>query len=328
MNEIISITGATGYLGRSVAKRLIDSGKEVRLLGRNRSKIEDLISMGGTFVPLEISNLENVRKALVGSSTIIHCAALASPWGDYEIFSKTNILGTKNIIDYCLESKVDKLIYISTPSVYFDYKNRLSIKESDTLPIKQYSHYGDTKLKADELILKAFTEEKLPVISIRPRAIFGIGDETITPRILNAKLFGRTPLINSGLALHDFTYIDNVVDAISLCLNSDDRCLGEVFNISNDEPISTKVFFEKLLSAYSKNVSFINIPYFVLNPIVKTIELIFKIFKFEKEPKLTSYGIGLFANSQTLDISKAKEMLGYSPKVSLDEAMDIISKSN
>lgn len=322
------ITGGTGFLGGNVALRLLRNGFKVTILGRNQLSSESLVNLGAHFISVSLSDKEKLSKAIQGADYVIHCAALASPWGKYQDFYDSNVLGTKNVARACLKHKVTRLVNISTPSIYFNYKNTELIKESDPLPKKQRTHYGKTKLLADQILTKAHKEDGLNVISIRPRAIFGPGDKTITPRLLGAKLLGKTPLINGGKAKHDFTYIDNVVDAIILCLTSKKETLGNFYNITNDEPKELEEIFRKFLKSHNQEINFINIPYQVLCFLAYLLKAIYKFFHIQKEPKITPFSVGLFANSQTLDITKAKNELGYSPKISIDEGLKIMTKIN
>lgn len=327
-NEKILITGGTGFLGSHTAIKLNNLGYEVTVSGRKEKSDASLLNNEIKYIQLDITNEQQVRKSIINFDYVIHCAALASPFGPYQSFYNANVVGTKNIINAVLNSNTKRLIYISTPSVYFDFTDKLSIKETDALPKTQYSHYAQTKHIADNLIRDAFHKKQLPVVSLRPRAIFGPGDQTITPRILKSKIFGRIPLIKGGNAIHDFTYVGNVVDAIVLSLKSNDKTLGKFYNITNDEPINLKNWFELLFTAYNLQTSYIKIPYFLIYNISVIIEFIYYIFKIKKEPPITSYAIGLFSNSQSLDISMAKEDLGYRPKITLKEGLKLTSKDS
>src|SRR6185437_15399197 len=109
-------------------------------------------------------------------------AALSSPWGKYKDFYQANVLGTENLIKAA--PKDARFIHVSSPSIYFDFSEKHNIKEDDPLPRKPVNYYVKTKLMAEALIDKAFNEQQLNVITIRPRAIFGPYDRAILPRIL------------------------------------------------------------------------------------------------------------------------------------------------
>lgn len=165
------ITGATGFLGGALTRRLKSMGWDVTALGRNPSKLDQLESEGIRPLRLDIKNKNELIAAFKEQEIIFHCAALPSPWGNFEKFYQANVIGTRNVVEACQENKVKRLVYVSTPSIYFDYKSRLNVKEADSLP-EPVSNYGATKLLAEEEIDKAFANG-LAVVTIRPRALFG-----------------------------------------------------------------------------------------------------------------------------------------------------------
>src|SRR5690606_3825206 len=116
--------------------------------------------------------------------------ALSSPGGKYSDFYNSNVIGTRNIVEGSRRHQVGRLIYVSTPSLYFDYTDRWNLSESAPLPRKPVNAYAATKRRAEEEVEPAFAAG-LPVITIRPRAIFGPGDQTILPRLLLANQKGR-----------------------------------------------------------------------------------------------------------------------------------------
>lgn len=323
----ILITGGTGFLGSHTATRLKNLNNNVSIIGRDKLKAQALIAKGINFHKVDIRNIEELNKVFDCIDVVIHCAAIASPYGKWEQFRSINIDGTKNIVNMCIKYKVKRLINISTPSVYFDYTNRTNIKESDPLPKAQVSFYGQSKLIADSFIKESVNKEKLHIVSLRPRAIFGIGDKTITPRIMNSKILGKVPLINKGNALHDITYIDNVVDAIILAIESDNKTNGQIYNITNDKPLQIDKIFELFHKSFNIHYRTMFINYRLISTIAFITESIFKIFQIKREPKLTRLGVGLFAHSQTLDIQKAKDELGYMPKVSIEEGIKRVASA-
>lgn len=313
----IIVTGATGFLGQHVVKRFKREGYEPFALGRNQKVGSQLQTSHIPFIPTELSDLSQVMDAFSTAKSpdyVVHCAALSSPWGSYKEFFSANVLATKHIIQACSEFKVKRLIYISTPSIYFNYQSRLLVKEHDPLPEKMVNSYAETKKIAEECVL----DSDIPSVILRPRGIFGPGDTVLFPRLLRS--LNRLPLIDGGNAVMDITYVENVVDSILLALfaqSSHRQC----YNITNDQPMRfidlIRLLCNKLEVHFStKQVSFKK-AYFI----ARWIEGIYKLFPFS-EPPITCYGVGLLAKSMTLDISKARKELGYAPRISIDEGFD------
>jgi len=317
----ILITGGTGFLGRHTALRLLQNKNVVSILGRNDRIGKELEKVGITYRRAELSDRDTVVSACKDHELVINCGGLASPWGKYDDFHKANVVGTQNIIAGCFAHKIERLVHISTPSLYFNYHHRLNISERDPLPKKQATFYAETKLLADREIEKAKTKGLQP-ISLRPRGIFGPGDQNVLGRILRAAEKGTIPLVGGGKSYVDLTYIENVVDAILLCVNAPEELMGRTYNITNDEPMQTRQMLELLFSKLKMNPRFLPMPFPMALTLAAAIERIYGWFRKDIEPPLSRYAVGLMAKSQTLDISAAKQDLGYDPKIKIEEGME------
>lgn len=313
----ILITGGTGFLGKATALRLKSLGHEVAVIGRNQKAGSEVAAHGIEFIKADLSERDNIIAACKGCEIVIHCAALASPWGEYDVFYQANVIGTRNVLAGCKAHRIRRLVNISTPSIYFDYKHRTNIKETDPLPTPA-THYAATKLEADREV-EAARAWGLETISIRPRAIFGPGDRTVLGRLLRMAEKGKVPLINSGVSLVDMTYIDNCVDAILLCINAPAHALGKTYNITNGEPITTRQMLESVCKELNLTVQYQNMPFPVAYVYAAVTEMMHKLRGKPGEPEVTKYAVGLMSKSQTLDITAARQDLGYAPKVTLRE---------
>jgi dTDP-4-dehydrorhamnose reductase len=121
------------------------------------TKLNQLEDDGIRTVRADISKKDEVTASFSDVELVFHCAALPSPWGGFEKFYQANVIGARNIVQTCLENNVKRLVYISTPSIYFDYNSRIGVKENDSLP-EPISHYAATKRLAEEEIEKGFVQ--------------------------------------------------------------------------------------------------------------------------------------------------------------------------
>jgi nucleoside-diphosphate-sugar epimerase len=320
----ILVTGATGFLGKQLALKLRSQSHQVIGLGRDRFIGQQLVSEDIRFSPIDLRDKEAIIAACEGQDYIFHCGALSSPWGKYADFYDTNVLGTRNIIQGCQTHHVKRLIYVSTSSVYFDFVNRLNIPEHAALPTP-VNAYAKSKQLAEQEIDRAY-QNGVPVISIRPRGIFGIGDTAILPRLIRANTRTGIPLIYDGKASIDITYIDNVIDALLLCQSAPDSLLGRTFNITNGESICVIDLLERLFSRLDYPCRLRPISYPIANWTASVMESISNLLLGGKEPILTRYTVGLLAFSQTLDITAAVGELGYQPHVSIESGLDTFAQ--
>ncbi len=315
----ILVTGGTGFLGRHAALRLKKEGNEVVVLGRSRAIGEALQARGVRFIQADLENGKAIASACSDMDMVIHSGGLASPWGAYDKFYSANVLGTQNVIQGCVQHRVSRLIYLSTPSLYFNYRHRSMIRESEPIP-KPVTAYAATKKMADELVAEA-AKSGLKAVSLRPRAIFGPGDQAVLVRLIRAGEKGIIPLVGGGKSFLDLTYIDNVVDALLLCVTGPEKILGNIYNITNGEPITSGSLVTKLFSALGIKAKIRKMPFPIAYATAAVTEKFYEWKRPQEEPPLTRYGVGLMARTQTLDISRAKEELNYSPKISLDEGL-------
>lgn len=316
----VLVTGATGFLGQSLTKRLAAMGFQVTATGRNQAIGKQLENKHVTFVPADLRDAEAIKNLCRQQEVVFHCGALSAPWGPYQDFYQINYLGTKHIIAGCQQHQVRRLIHISTPSIYNRSQDQLNLTEASPIPQRKINAYAETKWLAEQAI-DAAVQEGLPVITLRPRAIFGPKDPSIFPRLLQAYDRSGIPLFKGGNNQIDITYIDNVVDACILCLNAPDSCFGKKYNITNDDPRTFLELLELLFRELQMPLKTKKIPYPIAHLLAIVLETAHKLFAPTKEPLLTRYALNVIGVSQTFDISLAKKELGYSPKVSIEEGM-------
>ncbi|UPK45608.1 NAD-dependent epimerase/dehydratase family protein [Paenibacillus pabuli] len=319
MNRAL-VTGATGCLGRHLAIRLAEQGWEVTGMGRQQKHGTELEAAGIRFYNGDIRDQAAVNEVCSGQDVVFHCAALSSPWGKYRDFYSSNVEGTQHLVDRCLKGGVKRFIHVSTPSIYFNYSPRYNIHENDPLPSRPANHYAATKWLAEQVVLQAHANG-LPSIMIRPRAIFGPYDQTLFPRIVAANAKAGVPMIGGGQALIDLTCVDNVVDALLLCWDAKTEALGRAYNVSNGDPRPFQGLVSTLFGMLEMPLRRRSIPYRAAYGAAAVLERVHRLIPALGEPQLTRYTVGSLSIPQTLDITDAREKLGYAPRLSIDEGL-------
>ena len=312
------VTGATGFLGKALARRLHLEGNEVTALGRNPSVLAELEREGIHPCRADLADGETIKTACQGQDVVFHSGAFSSAWGSARLFYQANVIGTQKVIAGCEAARVRRLVYVSTPSIYFRFESRLDVREDSPLPAVAVNEYARTKLLAEQEIDRAFARG-LPVISIRPRAIFGEGDNAILPRLISRLQTGRMRVIGDGQNITDLTYVENVVDALLLCADAPEALLGHKYNITNGEPLLLWGLIRKVCEALGYEYPRRRISYSLALGLATFLELVNSLIPGQPEPLLTRYMVGVLAKSTTLDISAARRDLGYVPRISVDE---------
>ncbi|HEY5234688.1 MAG TPA: NAD-dependent epimerase/dehydratase family protein, partial [Rhabdochlamydiaceae bacterium] len=181
---MIVISGITSAIGIRLAKLLAAKGIRVLGFARHIDKVKELLS--DPLIELRAANLNDaplMRSICSNADGVVHLAALSSPWGRYNDFFQVNVEGTRTFVNAALHAGVKRFVHVSTPSIYFDFKDRLDIPEEQKLPTKNVNAYATTKKMAEAVVDEAFSQG-LPCITLRPRAIFGPHDQTVFPRVL------------------------------------------------------------------------------------------------------------------------------------------------
>ncbi len=318
MSKIL-VTGATGFTGGWVLKKLAEEyGPDaVTGTGRSPAALEKRRAEGFQMIGGDLTDPEFVRNKLKNFEWVVHCAAKSDIWGYYDSFYRNNVVATKNLLDEI--ANLQKIIHISTPSIYFDFQDRFDVKESDPLPKVFVNHYTTTKHIAEDLIL-SYNKKNIFKIILRPRAIIGAGDTVILPRVIRAYNAGRLRIIGDGKNHADFTSVKNVAEAVSLSLRAGENSNNEIFNITDDDPKLLWEMMQLALKELGLNRPLRKVPYKVAYGVAGLQEWYHRMLG-KGEPAVTRYGIGILKYSLTLNIDKAKNLLGYRPIISTEESL-------
>ena len=314
----VLITGATGFLGFRLVEKLNDDSRfnEIIASGRVVKETHYLESHKVKYIMGDLSNSEFVDEITKNIDVVINCAALSSPWGSISAFKKANIHTQENLIKSSIKNKVKSFIYISSPSIYFESKNKLDIRETDPLPKQFINNYARSKFEAEEILKSS----SIPYVIFRPRALIGRGDHVIMPRVINAFDKNKLKIIGDGENLVDLTPVANVVDAILLSIDNK-RALNQTFNLSNGNPVKLWKKINYVLQKLGRKQIKKKVNYKLAFSIVYLLESVSKLFNL-KEPTTTTYSIGILSKSFSLNIDKAIDLLKYKPMQSIDEAID------
>ncbi len=176
-------------------------------------------------------------------------------------------------------------------------------------------------MMAENVVDKAFEEQKVQVVTIRPRAIFGPFDRAILPRLLQAEKNGVLTIIGTGENVIDITYVDNVAESLVLAAKAEDKVLGKKYNITNDEPLPLKTILEILYRQLDKPLQIKTVSYPLAKKLAYVLEKVYQTGLIAGEPVLTPYKAAVLALGQTLNIDAAKQDLHYKPKISIEEGI-------
>ncbi len=317
--KTIVISGITSALGISLARLLLHKGYRVRGFARRIEKAERLLDHPNLeLISADLLDRPYIQSICSDVEGVIHLAALSSLWGSDQEFYRVNVEGTRTIVEASIRAKIKRFVHVSTPSLYFDFRDQFNIEESAFLPSKYVNSYTRTKKQAEDIVDQAL-QKGLECITLRPRAIFGPEDQALLPRVLKTCEEKGVPCFGKNSPIVDVTYVDNVAHALWLALEAPSILSGQKYNITNGEPIALWDLLGQLLAKLSIPYLSWKVPYPIAYAVAWASE--WKSQFTGKEPLLTRYGVGVMTYSQTLSIEKAKRELQYVPSISLKEGI-------
>jgi nucleoside-diphosphate-sugar epimerase len=243
----------------------------------------------------------------------VHCAALADDWAPLAEAMRVNRDGTRHVVQSFPDSRI---VHVSTSSVYDAFVPTVNAPESLAPATRFLSAYSRSKAAAEAEL--SGTNAAI----LRPHAVYGPGDTTLLPRLLGGVRGGRLALPEGARVQHTLTHIDNLVRAVILAV-APDAPTG-VFNIGDDSPVLLSAVLTELLARQRRaDVRITSIPYRTAFSIAAALELANRALGSRRNarPRITRYAVSQLGLERTLDLSAARERLGYRPgPTSLDGA--------
>lgn len=318
----VLVTGGGGFLGGAIVEQLLARGETVRSMARHAYPA--LESRGVTCFQGNLADSNAVAMAVDGCDAVIHVAAKAGVWGDYDSYFQANVVGTRNILDTCTRYGVPRLVYTSTPSVTFAGQDEDGVDETMPYAATFLNHYAATKAQAEQEVLAA-NSDTLATIALRPHLIWGPGDNHLVPRLISRARAGKVKLVGDGTNQVDATYIDNAAAAhlaVLDALKPGAACAGKPYFISNGEPIEMGALLNRILAAADLPPVKKSVPPAVAYAVGALMEAVYGLLGKKEEPLMTRFVARQLATAHWFDISAARRDFGYAPTVTMDEGME------
>jgi len=310
------VTGAGGFTGKALVKKLLEKGEPTRALVRDTSDYADIKQLGAEISIGNVKCKASVDKAVEGIDRVYHIAALFREAGypDEEYYS-VNLEGTRNLLDASVAAGVKRFVHCSTIGVCGDIKNPPA---DETAPYAPGDIYQITKLEGEKLALSYAREGKLPVVVVRPASIYGPGDIRLLKmfRMINK---GRFVVLGSGRPFFHPVYIDDLVDGFILCAQSD-QSVGEVFIIAGEEYVTLNELFSIIADKLGVKPPKLHLPAWPFQALGTLTEKI--CIPLGIEPPIYRRRVDFFTKSRSFSIDKAKRILGFQPKFDLSQGIE------
>lgn len=317
------VTGASGFIGRRLAERLLSEGRSVRLLARNPARLSAVLRAGCDVVVGDLEDRAVLQRALRGVDVVFHCAANVSTWDSWESYHAANVDGVENLLQAmaCERPPMLRLVHISTVDVY-GFPVEPCIEESPTSSTN--FGYGRTKFLGEQLVRKYCERIGIPYTVIRPGNVIGPGSQFIV-RIGDALKSGLMLKVDDGRANAGLVYIDNLVEQIIWAAQAE-VAVGQCYNVRDPYDISWAQFIERLRAAIGGRGLVVNMPFSMADLVARGFELIYHACLPGREPLLHRLLVRIFGRSCGHSAEKIQTHSGYVGKVGLDEAIDISAR--
>jgi nucleoside-diphosphate-sugar epimerase len=319
-DEINVVTGATGQLGSNIVEQLRLSGRPVRAFVRPGSDTSFLKSVGAEIVAGDLKDKASMAGAFTGAKVVYHAAARVSDWGPWEAFRDEAVLSTTNVVDACHAAGVDRLLHVSSISVYGYPMVKSGERVREDMPLGQnfwmWDYYPRAKLLAEEI---AWRFPRVTVI--RPSWIYGPRDRISIPRVVPALREKRAPIIGDGSNLLNIIFGADVARGCILAAENP-SAIGQAYNLCSEGEITQRDLSNALTDALGLPHVTKSVPYGLAIRFAWFQEAWAKLRRSPKPPMITRRAIYLIGRPTMYDISKARTQLGWSPQVKVREGVE------
>ena len=316
------VTGATGFVGGHLVRRLADSGRETCCLIRKSSRVTHLEELGVSLVVGDVTKKETLPAGMTGCDGVIHLANVYSLWErDKSLYSKVNIDGTRNVLEVALEVGVSKVVHVSTVLVYGKPADSPFSEESSIGP-EQFSEYARTKFEGDRIAWELHDTQGLPLVVLYPGGILGPGDQKFTGDLIRNLVSGRMPATVLDNSVFTYVHVADVVEGIVRAIEKEGN-VGEKFFLGKYQ-LSMREFYEIVCEVSGAKLPRFRIPNLLARPTAKLLTLLADIIKRPPLWGMAEDAIRMGMTGTHVDGTKAERELGItytSLRLALEEAV-------
>ena len=317
------VTGATGFVGAAVARRLLAAGHEVRALARAGSNRANLDGLDVEVVTGDLTERESLARAATGCDALFHVAADYRLWApDPDAMMRTNVDGSRNMVRAAAEAGCGRIVY--TSSVATLGLNANGEPADEDTPVS-FDHmigpYKQSKFRAEEAVMRLVRDDGAPVVIVNPAAPVGPRDIRPTPtgRIIVDAASGRMPaFVDTGL---NIVHVDDVADGHLAAFEH--GAIGERY-ILGGENMTLGAILAEIARLSGRRPPRICLPHAALLPIAYAAEAWIRL-RGRGEPFVTIDGLRMARKKMYFRSDKAASRLGYAPRAAAEAFRDALA---
>ncbi|HTP25634.1 MAG TPA: NAD-dependent epimerase/dehydratase family protein [Anaeromyxobacteraceae bacterium] len=313
------VTGASGFIGRHLGRRLLSEGRSVRVLCRATSleRLDPELHGGAEIVEGDLRDGDAAPRAMRGVNQVFHCAGHVSDWGAEEQYVSVNVGGTQRLLDAACAEGVERFVHLSSIAV-FGVPSPPSF-DDDSPYGPGWDLYSRTKIAGEQAALAAYRDHGLPVTVLRPSVVYGpFGTWLEQPVAMIRK--GKMFLLGGGKGTCHPCYIENLVDAMLLAAEHP-GAPGNAYIVGDDEAISFAAYFNHLARIVGRGPIRRSIPLPLARALATGFETTARLRRACARPLLTHTAIDMVTARSRMSMRKVREELGFKPRYDVSSAM-------
>jgi len=314
----VFLTGGSGFIGGRLIERLRADGHGVRALARSASAADRVRELGAEAVQGELADVAAMRAGAEGCEFAFHAAATLGDWGKREDFERGNVQGTGNALRACAEAGVRRFVHVGTEAALLAGEPLLEVDETAPLRPDSPVLYSSTKARAEQAVLEA-NRDGFETVVVRPRFVWGAGDTTLLPVMVELVRSGRFAWIGGGRHRTSTTHVDNTVEGLVLAARSGRP--GNAYFVTDGEPVVFREFVTGLLATQGVEAPSRSIPTAAASALASAGEAAWRLLPLPGRPPLTRFAYWVSSQECTIRIDKAREQLSYAPVTGIADGL-------
>jgi nucleoside-diphosphate-sugar epimerase len=312
------VTGGSGFIGGRLIERLRADGHEVRALARSAAAADRIRAHGGEPVSGELADAAAIEQGAAGCEWAFHAAAALGDWGERDEFERVNVDGTRTALEACSRAGVKRFVHVGTEAALLAGQPLVEVDETAPLRPDSPVLYSSTKARAEQLVLDA-NRDGFETVVVRPRFVWGRGDTTLLPSMVEMVRAGRFAWIGGGRHRTSITHVENVVEG--LVLGATRGTPGNAYFVTDGEPVVFREFVSELLSTQGMQAPNRNLPAPLAGALAVSGETAWRLLPLPGRPPVTRFAYWVSSQECTIRIDKARTQLGYRPLKSRSEGL-------
>lgn len=314
----VLVTGASGFVGGHLTRRLAERGHRVRVLVRSGSDRTGCAEAAADIVVGALDDVDSLRRATAGVTHVYNCAGMSADWGPWEDFRRVNVDGAKNVVEAAhAAGTVRRVLHVSTTDVY-GYPRRPC--DESTEPTDIGLPYNRSKLLGERAVRLAADRTGVPVTVVRPVSVYGPGSKDFVIEIGNLLRQGQMVYIRKGEVPAGLIYVDNLVDAMINAATSD-QTAGKVYNLRDPQLTTWREYIGALADGMGIKPPRMSLPTPVATTVATVSEGLYRTLGIKARPVLTRHAVHLFDRDQSYAIDRAQEDFGFKSEIDFPEGL-------